>query len=92
MGRLMYEFSQQQAALYQPGTPGGAQALGVRVTLRRGLPLHLTAAMMNAGTELHEQHVRVVSWPWEKDGGTERALPVEEQISVLLGRRIGSGG
>lgn len=90
MGRLMYEFAQQQSALYQPGTPGGAQGLGVRIRLQRGLPLHLTAAMMNAGTELDEQDVRVVKWPWEKDHDTGEVRPLDEQISVLLGRRIES--
>ena len=88
MGRLMYEFSQQQAALYQPGTPGGAQGMAVGVAFQSGRSPRVVASMMNAGVQLYEQQVLVIAWPWDEDGDTVGARPIDEQISVLLGRRI----
>jgi hypothetical protein len=87
MGRLMYEMGQQQATLMRGGQPGGSGGVALRMSLRRGLAPALVAASTDSGIELAESRVLVVRWPWEEEVDRP-ALPLDEQIAVLLGRRL----
>jgi hypothetical protein len=89
MGRLMHNFHQQQAWIMRGTMPGGERVTGaaVSVTAQNGLPLRLIATSTRAAIDISEREIAVVRWPWDDD----RAPPVmalDEQLSVLLGRRL----
>ena len=87
MGRLMYEMAQQRAGLGLAGLPGGGSALALRLKLQPGLAPALVAASLNSGAELYEQRMKVIVWPWDETP-EDQSLPVEQQISLILGRRL----
>lgn len=89
MGRLMHNFNQQQAWIMRGTMPGGERVTGavVRVKAQNGLPLRLIAISTRAAIDISEREIAVVRWPWDDD----KAPPVktlDEQLSVLLGRRL----
>ena len=89
MGRLMHNFNQQQAWIMRGTMPGGERVTGaaVRVKAQYGLPLQLIAISTRAAIDISEREIAVVRWPW----GDDKAPPVktlDEQLSVLLGRRL----
>lgn len=86
MGRLMYDMQQQQAGLMRGGQPGGSGALAFRLKFQKGLSPAVMAATVESGVELYERAVHVIRWPWRKDDG--EAMPMEEQLSLLLGHRL----
>jgi len=86
MGRLMYNMQQQQGALMRGGQPGGSGGLAFRLKFQRGLSPAMMAATVEGGVELYERAVLVIRWPWRKDEG--EAMPMEEQLSLLLGHRL----
>ncbi len=69
--------------------PGGerVQGLAVKVKVQNGLPIHLLAATMQASTAISESRIAVIRWPWSKDV-EEPVMALDEQLSVLLGRRL----
>ncbi|MFV2073958.1 MAG: hypothetical protein ACC742_15075 [Thermoanaerobaculales bacterium] len=89
MGRLIAAFQQQQAWIIRGTQPGLERVSGavVGVRLRPGLPLEVLAASMDAGVRTSEESLAVVRWPWD-DSREKPALPLEEQLSVLLGQRL----
>lgn len=89
MGRLMHSFNQQQAWIMRGTMPGGERVTGaaVRVKAQHGLPLRLIAASTLAATDISEQKIDVVRWPWEDDKGPP-VMTLDEQLSILLGRRL----
>lgn len=88
MGRLQYDLAQQRAGLGRSGLVGGSTGgLAIRAKLQRGFSAHLVASFQNAGTELYEQRMATIRWPWVK----QPAAPVpslDEQLSELLGHRL----
>ena len=86
MGRLMYDMQQQQGAIMRGGQPGGSGGLVFRIKLQRGLAPAVMAATSESGVELYERAVHVIRWPWKDDEGD--AMPMEEQLSLLLGHRL----
>ena len=89
MGRLMAAFQQQQAWVIRGTQPGLERVSGavVGVKLRRGLPLEVLASSMEGGLRISEERLAVVRWPWDDSPG-EPALPLDEQLSLLLGQRL----
>ena len=86
MGRLMYNMQQQQGSLMRGGQPGGSSGLSFRLKFQKGLSPAVMAATIDGGVELYERAVHVIRWPWRKDDG--EAMPMEEQLSLLLGHRL----
>jgi hypothetical protein len=88
MGRLMAVFNQQQAWVMRGTQPGleRVNGLAVRVKMQQGLPLELIAANVDAGIDLSAHRVEVADWPWNEEGTPTMSL--EQQLSVLLGRRL----
>jgi hypothetical protein len=82
----MYDMQQQQAGLMRGGQPGGSGALAFRLKFQKGLSPAVMAATSESGVELYERAVHVIRWPWRKDEG--EAMPMEEQLSLLLGHRL----
>jgi hypothetical protein len=89
MGRLMYQFNQQQAWIMRGTMPGGdrVNGLAVRARAQNGLPLGLVAASTEAGRDLALQNLYAIRWPWIDDQEIA-AMPLDEQIALQLGRRL----
>lgn len=90
MGRLEHMLGEQRAGLGREGLPGAGSlsAVAIRVKMQGGIPLHLVTAAIAAGIQLDERKVPVVHWPWAEESSNEPALPLDEQISILLGHRL----
>ena len=89
MGRLMHQFNAQQSWIMRGTMPGGDRVTGaaVKVKAQNGLPLQLLATSMQTSFNISERQIAVVSWPWgEKDA--EPAMSLDEQLALLLGRRL----
>jgi len=89
MGRLLYHFNQQQAWLMRGTMPGGERAGGLAVAVKAqdGLPLKLLAMSMQSGLIAAQQDLAQVRWPWIDDKSLA-ALPLDQQLSIELGRRL----
>jgi hypothetical protein len=89
MNRLLYHFNQQQAWVMRGTMPGGDRVSGVAVMAKaqNGLPLELLATTMQAGLTTAQQNLAQVRWPWI-DEEALAALPLEQQLSIELGRRL----
>ncbi len=89
MGRLIHNFNQQQAWMMRGTMPGGerVQGLAAKVKIQNGLPIHLLAATMQASIAVSESRIAVVRWPWSTDVD-EPVMALDEQLSLLLGRRL----
>ncbi len=88
MGRLMYEASVQQAGLGREGLAGRApMGLAMRLKSQSGVPPQVISAALENGVQLSETGILRIRWPWEED--LQRPdLPLEQQISLQLGRRL----
>jgi len=88
MGRLMAAFNQQQAWIMRGTQPGLERVNGaaIRVKMQHGVPVEVLAATMNAGIDLSRQPV-AVDFPWKLDE-KKSEISLEEEISILLGRRL----
>lgn len=87
MGRLAAHMQQEQGRLGRGGLVGGPpQGIAVGVKLQRGFSVQLYATVTEAGIDRYERSVEVVSWPWQPDG--LEVLPIEEQLTRLLGHRL----
>jgi hypothetical protein len=89
MGRLLYHFNQQQAWVMRGTMPGGDRAGGVAIMVKAqpGLSLQLLATTMQAGLVAAQQDLSHLRWPWIDDE-TLDGLPLEERLSIELGRRL----
>jgi hypothetical protein len=89
MGRLLYHFNQQQAWIMRGAMPGGERATGLAVAVKAqaGLPIQLLATQMQAGLIAAQQDLAQVRWPWIDDEALA-AMPLDEQLSIELGRRL----
>mgnify|MGYP001821246184 CR=1 FL=1 len=89
MGRLLYHFNQQQSWAMRGTMPGSDRASGVaiRVKAQDGIPIHLVAATVQSGLDTAQQKLVMVRWPWIDDEALA-ALPLDQQLSIELGRRL----
>jgi len=85
-GRAAAHLQQEQANLMGGGQPGGSQAIAFRAKLQSGFRPRLIVATGEAGVEAYERSLGVIRWPWRESD--EEALPIEEQLSLLLGHRL----
>lgn len=87
-GRAARHLQQEQANVMGGGQPGGSQGIAFRVKLQSGFRPQLIVATADAGVEAYERSMGVIRWPWSESDG--EALPIEEQLSLLLGHRLES--
>ena len=87
-GRAARHLQQEQANLLGGGQPGGSQGIAFRVKLQPGFRPQLIVATADAGVEAYERSMGVIRWPWSESD--EEALPIEEQLALLLGHRLES--
>jgi len=85
-GRAAAHLQQEQANLLGGGQPGGSGGIAFRVKLQSGFQPRLIVATVEAGVEAYERSMGVIRWPWRESD--EDALPIEEQLSLLLGHRL----
>ena len=89
MGRMMYHFNQQQAWIMRGTMPGSERDNGVavRVKAQNGLPLQLLAATMQSSVDVAQQGL-VRFGPRKVSDEELAAMPLEEQLTELLSRRL----
>jgi hypothetical protein len=85
-GRAAAHLQQEQANLMGGGQPGGSQAIVFRAKLQSGFRPRLIVATGEAGVEAYERSLGVIRWPWHEFD--EQTLPIEEQLSLMLGHRL----
>jgi hypothetical protein len=85
-GRAAAHLRQEQANLLGGGQPGGSGSIAFRVKLQSGYQPRLVVATGEAGVEAYERSLGVIRWPWRESDG--EVLPIEEQLSLLLGHRL----
>jgi hypothetical protein len=87
MGRLLYQFNQQQSWIMRGTMPGSDRATGaaVRIKAQPGLPLNLVATSVQAGFDMVGRQEISIPWPWRDEPAPP---PLEEQLAVLLGERL----
>jgi hypothetical protein len=89
IGRVVHNMHDQQAFLLRGGQPGaGSGGLAMRFKIQRALPLTLVATTTDANVDFYERSVVVIHWPWKDD--EKPVLTLDEQLSLLLGNRLGS--
>jgi len=87
-GRAARHLQQEQANVMRGGQPGGSQGIAFRVKLQSRFRPQLIVATVDAGVEAYERSMGVIRWPWSESD--EEALPIEEQLALLLGHRLES--
>ena len=87
MGRLLYQFNQQQSWMMRGNMPGSDRATGaaIRVKAQPGLPLGLVTTAVQAGLDLAGRSEIRIRWPWSDE---PEPPPLEEQLALLLGERL----
>jgi hypothetical protein len=86
MGRVAAHVRDEQATILRGGQPGGSGGIAFRVKLQSGFKPRLIVAWTDSGTEVYERSMGVIRWPWSAANDT--VLPLEEQLALLLGRRL----
>ena len=87
LGRTEDHMRQQQAEILSGGQPGsGSGALAFRAKLQKGYRPRLVVGSSVAGVELYERTVTIIRWPWSDSD--EPAVPLEEQLSLMLADRM----
>jgi len=64
------------------------RAMVFSVRLRKGLAAALMVSLQASGVDFNERQMAVIHWPWE-DEDAKPAMPMDEQLSVLLEERLG---
>jgi hypothetical protein len=92
MARVAMHMASEQARIYGGHQPGAQRqnAMVVSVQFKKGLAAALTVSSSASGVELYERRMAVITWPWTKDDEVKPAMPLDEQITVLLGKRLES--
>jgi len=85
-GRAAAHLQQEQANLLGGGQPGGSVGIAFRAKLQAGYKPRLIVATLEAGVEAYERSLGVIRWPWRESDAA--VLPIEEQLSLLLGHRL----
>lgn len=86
MGRVTAHVQQEQAHILRGGQPGGSGGIAFRAKFQAGSKPRLVVAWADSGTDFYERSMGVIRWPWSEDD--EKVLPLDEQLAILLGRRL----
>ena len=92
MARVAMAMASEQARMlggHQPGA-GRPNAMVFSVRLQKGLAAALMVSTSVSGVEFYERRMTVIRWPWEKDDEAKPAMPLDEQLTVMLGKRLES--
>jgi hypothetical protein len=92
MARVAMAMASEQARMlggHQPGM-GQPRAMVFSVRLQKDLAAALMVSSSASGVEFYERRMTVIRWPWEKDDEVKPAMPLDEQLTVLLGKRLES--
>ena len=92
MARVAMAMASEQAMIlggHQPGM-GQPRAMVFSVRLQKGLAAALMVSSSASGVEFYERRMAVIRWPWEKEEESKPAMPLDEQLAVMLGRRLES--
>ncbi len=90
MARVEMAMATDQARMLGGYMPGIAQprALALSIRLRKGLAAALVASYSASGVDFYEQPVTVIRWPWEDEDDAKPAMPMDEQLTIMLGNRL----
>jgi hypothetical protein len=90
MARVAMHMASEQARIMGGNQPGAGQprALVFAVQLQKGLAAALTVASSASGVEFYERRMAVIRWPWETDDENKPSMPLDEQLTVMLGDRL----
>ncbi len=92
MARVAMAMASEQARIVGGHQPGMDQprAMVFSVRLQKGLAAALMVSSSASGVEFYERRMAVITWPWEEDDETKPAMPLDEQLTVMLGERLES--
>jgi len=92
MARVAMAMASEQAHIVGGHQPGMSQprAMVFSVRLQKGLAAALMVSSSASGVEFYERRMAVITWPWEDEDETKPAMPLDEQLTVMLGKRIES--
>ncbi len=88
LGRVAYAMAQEQVTLGAGGLVGHSMGVAVRVGLRPHLRPEIISAAVEQGIGMSERSLTTIHWPWEEETPGQDDLPLEEQISIRLGRLL----
>ena len=92
MARVAMHMASEHARMlggHQPGM-GQPRAMVFSVRLQKGLAAALMVSSSASGVEFYERRMAIINWPWEKDDEARPAMPLDEQLTMMLGRRLES--
>jgi len=91
MARVEMAMATEQARLLGGHMVGMSKprAMVFSVRLRKGLAAALTVSLQASGVDFYERQIAVIRWPWEDDDDANPAMPLDEQLSVLMEKRLG---
>ncbi len=90
MARVAMAMASEQAHIlggHQPGM-GQPRAMVFSVRLQKGLAAALIVSSSASGVEFYERRMAVITWPWEDEEEIKPAMPLDEQLTVMLGERL----
>ena len=92
MARVAMAMASEQAHILGGHQPGMSQprAMVFSVRLQKGLAAALMVSSSASGVEFYERRMAVITWPWEDEEETKPAMPLDEQLTVMLGERLES--
>lgn len=90
MARVAMHMASEQARIYGGNLPGMGKprALVFSVQLRKNIASALTVASSASGVTFYERRMAVITWPWEEDKEPKPSMPLDEQLTVMLGDRL----
>ena len=92
MARVAMALASEHARMlggHQPGM-GRPRAMVFSVRLQKGLAAALMVSSSASGVEFYERRMAVINWPWTKEDEAKPAMPLDEQLTIMLGRRLES--
>lgn len=91
MARVAMHMASEQARMLGGNQPGSGRpnAMVFSVKFQKGLAAALTVASSTAGVEFYQRRMAVINWPWADDD-EKPALPLDEQLTLMLGDRLES--
>jgi len=92
MARVAMAMATEQARMLGGNQPGAGRpnAMVVSVRLQKGLAAALMVSSSTSGVDFFERRMAVINWPWVKDEDAKPAMPLDEQLTVMLGKRLES--
>jgi hypothetical protein len=90
MGRVAAHMASEQARLIGGGLPGMGRprSLVFSLRLQKGLAAALMVSSSASGVEMYQRRLSVIRWPWVDNEKAPPAMPLDEQLSILLGDRL----